>query len=159
MDSSEAMDRTKTMQRLKQRAEFVAVAGGARAPRRGFLLQMGKQRRGTDAARFGFTVTKKTGNSPERNRIRRRLREAVRLAGAEHAEPGADYVLVGRRAALSQPFESLLGDLVSGLAALRGGANRRSPATQRDRTAQAGDRIDIARDPGSSDPTPESSAR
>jgi ribonuclease P protein component len=113
------MDPTKTMDRLKKRAEFLAVAGGARASRRGFVLQ----KRDTDppdrAPRVGYTVTKKMGNSPERNRIRRRLRAAIRLAGAAHAAPGTDYVLVGRRAALSQPFELLVSDLISGFDALK----------------------------------------
>jgi ribonuclease P protein component len=115
------MDQLKTMDRLKKRAEFLAVAGGARASRRGFVLQ----ERVPDAdappraARVGFTVTKKMGNSPERNRIRRRLRAAIDLAGVEHAVPGADYVLVGRRAALSQPFDRLVADLISGFGALK----------------------------------------
>lgn len=122
------MDRLKTMERLKRRREFLAVAGGTKAPRRGFVLQRGKAR-GAGLARFGFTVTKKMGNSPERNRIRRRLREAVRLAASEHAEAGYDYVLIGRRAALAIPFTSLIGDLISGLDALRLGTERRaSPA-------------------------------
>ncbi|SHG93506.1 ribonuclease P protein component [Kaistia soli DSM 19436] len=111
------MDRQKTMGRLKKRAEFLAAAGGARASRRGFLLQ--KRDRDSEAGpRFGFTVTKKMGNSPERNRIRRRLREAVRLVAAPHASARSDYVLIGRRAALSQPFEDLVRDLISGLASL-----------------------------------------
>lgn len=115
------MDQVKTMDRLKKRAEFLAVAGGARASRRGFLLQ----KREPDAeapdrsARIGYTVTKKMGNSPERNRIRRRLRAAISLAGGAHAAPGTDYVLVGRRAALSQPFELLVADLISGFDALK----------------------------------------
>jgi ribonuclease P protein component len=115
------MDQMKTMDRLKKRAEFLAVAGGARASRRGFVLQ--KRDPGTEspdrAARIGYTVTKKMGNSPERNRIRRRLRAAIDLAGVEHAVPGADYVLVGRRAALSQPFDLLVSDLISGFDALK----------------------------------------
>ena len=120
------------MERLKRRAEFLAVAEGARAPRRGFVLQLGKARR-DGPARFGFTVTKKIGNSPQRNRIRRRLREAVRLAAAAHAEPGADYVLVGRRATLSQPFESLIGDLISGLDTLGAGVSARRERPRGDR--------------------------
>jgi ribonuclease P protein component len=114
------MDRVKTMERLKKRAEFIAVAGGARASRRGFLLQKRdpKADEATRPPRFGFTVTKKMGNSPERNRIRRRLREAVRLSGVDHAASGTDYVLIGRRAALSQPFDRLVTDLISGLDAL-----------------------------------------
>lgn len=113
------MDQMKTMDRLKKRAEFLAVAGGARASRRGFVMQ----KRDTDtpdrAPRVGYTVTKKMGNSPERNRIRRRLRAAIHLAGGTHAAPGTDYVLIGRRAALSQPFELLVADLISGFDALQ----------------------------------------
>ncbi|GHB45385.1 hypothetical protein GCM10007094_38480 [Pseudovibrio japonicus] len=60
---------------------------------------------------MGYTVTKKTGNSVERSRIKRRLRAAVASLDLDIAQTGADYVLVGRRAALSQPFEELLKDL------------------------------------------------
>jgi len=59
---------------------------------------------------IGFTVTKKTGNSPERNRIKRRLRAAV-TACARDFLPAHDYVLVGRREALSEPFAKLVADL------------------------------------------------
>jgi ribonuclease P protein component len=123
------MDRAKTMERLKKRAEFLAVAGGPRVSRRGFVLQK-RDRREVEGTltRFGFTVTKKMGNSPERNRIRRRLREAVRLSFAGNARAATDYVLVGRRAALSQPFEELTRDLISGFAALERPA---APKTQR----------------------------
>ena len=68
--------------------------------------------------RFGFTVTRKVGNAVVRNRIRRRLREVVRLAGEKDAAPGMDYVLIGRPAALTLPFDRLIADLTSGLAAL-----------------------------------------
>lgn len=62
-------------------------------------------------ARIGFTVTKKVGNAVERNRIRRRLREAVRLSEALSPAPETDYVLVARREALSVPFVRLKADL------------------------------------------------
>lgn len=157
------MDRMKTMERLRKRAEFLAVAGGARASRRGFVLQ--KREPQADAVarspRFGFTVTKKMGNSPERNRIRRRLREAVRLAAAPYAVSGADYVLIGRRAALSQPFEQLVSDLISGLGALaRPEPKSRNAASRqrRDDTAPAAaDRATMtepAPSPGTTDLTP-----
>ncbi|ODN69169.1 Ribonuclease P protein component [Methylobrevis pamukkalensis] len=108
------------MNRLKKRAEFLKVARGARTPRRGFLLQsMPRGPEADGAARFGYTVTKKIGNSVERNRIRRRLREAVRLHGAAVAAEGIDHVLIGRRAALTVPFADLVNDLLSALRAAR----------------------------------------
>jgi len=97
--------------------------------RPGFLLQALKAARqaGSQPPRFGFTVTKKLGGAVVRNRIRRRLREAVRLAGDGAA--GTDYVLVGRHAALTLPFERLVADLRSGLNELakRDSALNRSP--------------------------------
>ena len=106
------------MEHLKTRAAFRAVAGGKRYSRPGFVLQALKAASdGQRPPRFGFTVTKKIGNAVVRNRIRRRLREAVRLAEAG-AEAGTDYVLVGRRAALSLEFDRLVADLLNGITAL-----------------------------------------
>jgi len=105
------------MQRLRKRAEFVAVAGGSKLSLPGFSLQARRRAdQPADAARFGFTVTKRIGNAVVRNRIKRRLREAVRLAG--DAAPPLDFVLVGRRAALTLPFERLISDLRTGFMTL-----------------------------------------
>lgn len=62
-------------------------------------------------ARFGFTVTKKIGNAIKRNRIRRRLREAVRTTAPVCARAGCDYVLIARQGALTQQFAHLIEDL------------------------------------------------
>jgi ribonuclease P protein component len=97
------------MQRLRQRAEFLAVATGAKAPVSGFVLQA-LDRREDGPVRVGFTVSKKVGNAVERNRVRRRLREVVRLAAPRRMRPGYDYVLIGRRAALDLPFEQMIED-------------------------------------------------
>ena len=59
------------------------------------------------APRVGFTVTKKHGNAVERNRMRRRLKEAVRLSAGFAMKPGHDYVVVARRELLTAPFERL----------------------------------------------------
>ncbi|MBR0724007.1 ribonuclease P protein component [Bradyrhizobium manausense] len=98
------------MDRLRQRADFLAVANGARANSPAFVLQ---SRRRDDAGpiRIGFTVTKKNGNAPERNRIRRRLRELVKRLDPVSMQPHHDYVLVGRRDALSRDFATMLDDL------------------------------------------------
>jgi ribonuclease P protein component len=65
--------------------------------------------------RVGFTVTKKNGTATERNRIRRRLRELVKRLDTVSMRPHSDYVLVGRRAALTRDFTGMLEDLRSAL--------------------------------------------
>jgi len=108
------------MERLKRRAAFKAVAGGRRVTRPGFVLQalaVGGESKDRPP-RFGITVTRKIGNAVVRNRIRRRLREAIRAAAPSHARLGTDYVVVGRNAALTLQFERLVTDLRSGFAAL-----------------------------------------
>jgi ribonuclease P protein component len=107
------------MEWLKRRSEFQAVARGRKIVRPGFVLQALPSGHAGRPPRFGFTVTRKTGNAVIRNRIRRRLREAVRLHAAEAASAGMDYVLIGRRAALTLPFDRLIDDLRSGLAAMQ----------------------------------------
>jgi ribonuclease P protein component len=98
------------MQRLRQRSEFLAAATGAKAPVTGFVLQA-LDRREDGPVRVGFTVSKKVGNAVERNRVRRRLREVVRLAPPDRMRIGHDYVLIGRRAALDLPFARMIEDL------------------------------------------------
>ena len=102
------------MDRLRQRADFLAVANGARANSTAFVLQ-GRHRGDDGPIRFGFTVTKKNGTATERNRIRRRLRELVKLSDTISMRPHHDYVLVGRRAALHRDFSTMLDDLRAAL--------------------------------------------
>ncbi|KRQ11688.1 ribonuclease P protein component [Bradyrhizobium sp. DASA03076] len=103
------------MDRLRQRADFLAVANGARVNSPAFVLQsLDRRSLGRDdlgPVRIGFTVTKKNGNAPERNRIRRRLRELVKRLDPVSMQPHHDYVLVGRRGALSRDFTTMLDDL------------------------------------------------
>jgi ribonuclease P protein component len=91
------------MERLKQRADFLAAASGLKTTATAFVLQA-RQRMDRGPARLGFTVSKKVGNAVERNRVRRRLREMVRPSDANRMRSGHDYVLIGRRAALKVPF-------------------------------------------------------
>jgi ribonuclease P protein component len=103
----------KTVGRLKSRPQFLAVRAGEKR-RGGFFLIEALDRKQPDAEpRVGFTVTKKHGNAVERNRMRRRLKEAVRLHGGIAMQPGHDYVVVARRDVLTAPFDALAQELVA----------------------------------------------
>ena len=119
--------------RLKSRPEFLRMRQGER--RRGpyFILEILDRKAPEEAPRTGFTVTKKQGNSVERNRIRRRLKEAVRLSGRFAMLPGHDYVFVGHRDALEASFEELTKALVTRIASRqkdKGRAPGKSDATK-----------------------------
>jgi ribonuclease P protein component len=136
--------------RLKKRADFLAAAKGRREHQRCFVLQARPRGEAApttqdnpvsldNAPRFGFTVTKKVGNSVIRNRIRRRLREAVRLTELSLAKPNHDYVLIARIEALTAPFEDMRGEIFRALTRIhqtksrqtnihQAGPDRRPPA-------------------------------
>jgi len=116
------------MDRLRQRADFLAVANGARTSTAAFVVQ--RRRRDDDGPiRVGFTVTRKNGTATERNRIRRRLRELVKQLPAISLRPHSDYVLIGRRAALTCEFSAMLADLRQALHRLDRQASRPRGAT------------------------------
>ncbi len=115
---------------LKKRTDFLYVQGGQKWATPSLVLQArrraskysqcsnGKNGLGLDdrhdepaPPRFGFTVTKRMGKAVTRNRIKRRLREAVRFVGPDYAKPGYDYVLIARHGALKRAFSEVLEDL------------------------------------------------
>ncbi|MET0868118.1 MAG: ribonuclease P protein component [Pseudorhodoplanes sp.] len=116
------------MERLRKRADFVAAASGIKIPAATFVLQA-RDRQDRGPIRIGFTVSKKVGNAVERNRVRRRLRELVRLKSDEALRSGHDYVLVGRRAALSAEFERLAEEYDRAIARL-GSPNAGAPKSR-----------------------------
>ena len=114
--------------RLPKRADFLRANSGARAATPSFvLLEMPSAAPRPDAARVGFTATKKLGNAVIRNRARRRLREAVRLSFPANAQGGHDYVVIARSEALTRAFPMLVEDLKQALAKTR----RARPKTPR----------------------------
>jgi ribonuclease P protein component len=104
------------MERLKRRTDFRAAAqsaaNGMRAPGKAFVLQA-RLREDRGAVRVGFTVSRQVGNAVERNRVRRRLREIVRLGGGATLYSGHDYVLIGRRPGLTLPFSDMVRDFAA----------------------------------------------
>ncbi len=114
---------------LTKRSEFVTLTQqGGSIVTKGLILQAlkwdpipeisKKPHPPQDTIRIGYTVSGKVGNAVVRNRVKRRLRAAVREVFLKKhcpALPGWDYVLVGRKAALDRPFEALVKDLLYAL--------------------------------------------
>lgn len=101
---------------LRRRREFLAAARGRKAPTRSLVVQARPNHRSEIG--LGFTVSRKVGNAVERNRVRRRLRQAARAVLPHCAVAGHDYVVIGRRAALAAPWPQLVADLKAALARL-----------------------------------------
>jgi ribonuclease P protein component len=127
--------------RLTRRGDYVAAAKGRRFHLAAFSVQAAERRglpEGADpgCARFGLTVSRKVGNAVVRNRVKRRLREALRALAlpaapdaactlpAELPAPTFDYVIVARTDALARPFAGLVEDLAAGIAGVH---QRRGP--------------------------------
>jgi ribonuclease P protein component len=93
-----------------------------------FFLRRGPAQAGVMASgpRVGFTVGKVLGGSVERNRIRRRMREAVRIA-PQVCDGPVDVVFNPRKSVLTLPFAELKDEVARGLRL----------AAQRARVAQA----------------------
>lgn len=100
---------------IKKRADFLSVTShGKRFITGSFILQMlarPQTHYAGELTRFGFTVTKKMGNAVVRNRIKRRLREAVKQAGLPRSLGGHDYVVIPRHKAKDCDFDILLRDM------------------------------------------------
>jgi ribonuclease P protein component len=125
---------------LTRREDYVAAAKGRRFHLPTLSLQAAERRSPSPDgeaghARFGLTVSRKVGNAVVRNRVKRRLRHAVRcIEDGSAARPGLlpqglpaasfDYVVVARPEALSRSFENLVEDLAAGIA----GAHQRRAA-------------------------------
>ncbi len=143
-----------TLGRLKRRPDFLRVAGSGRkwvTP--GLILQVARrsaagksdagpggpqpdrpQEDGPGQVRVGFTVSRKVGNAVARNRARRRLKAAAEEVLPLAAEPGCDYVIIGRGGTLTRQWPALKRDLES---ALQGLARRRGPERRPQRTPRS----------------------
>lgn len=106
----------KPVGRLKSRPQFLRVREGERRKGPFFILEVLDRQAPDEPARVGFTVTKRQGNAVERNRMRRRLKEAVRLSARFAMKPGHDYVIVAHRDALSASFGRLTDSMTARLA-------------------------------------------
>ena len=99
-------------QRLRENADFRLVYSRGRSHASPVAVLYVLRRTGEREAlapgrRVGFVVSKKQGKAHDRNRIKRRLREAVRLRLLDLADGPFDLVIVGRSRAMDAPWAEM----------------------------------------------------
>lgn len=97
--------------RLKSRVDFQAVyARGKSVANRAAVLYV-LERRDPSPSRIGFAAGKKLGKAVVRNRVKRRIKEAVRTSWSR-VRPGLLLVIIARQGAMDMPFQQLQGRVV-----------------------------------------------
>lgn len=97
--------------RIKRHFDFVEMRDAPfKAFTKSFVLQMRPNEK--NETRFGFTVSKKISKSAVvRNRLRRQMREIVRLCPTlKEKYPSHDLILIAREEALNRPYQQLTQD-------------------------------------------------
>jgi ribonuclease P protein component len=103
------------MERLLKRRDFLKVQKGRRVHTGLFSVQALPKTEG-DVSRCGFTVSKHVDKSAViRNRIRRRLKEAVRLDPEAKVSIGMDFVVVAKKESLTASFQMIQSELARAL--------------------------------------------
>jgi ribonuclease P protein component len=100
--------RLRRLERLTRGAEFQALfQQGKRIERPSMIVLW---RASEEPRRVGFAVARQIHGAVQRNRVRRRLREAYRVA-RDAAPPKVDLVVIGRSAALGADASVLVADM------------------------------------------------
>ena len=103
------------IERLKKRADFLACAQSPSCAKGAVVVQARRRDDEGLQVRAGFTATKRIGGAVQRNRAKRRMREAARLLLPGLARPGYDYVFIARGGVTTRPWARLLDDVKSAL--------------------------------------------
>lgn len=93
----------KALHRLKKNEEFSAVFKKGRSIADAKMVIYYRRKDPAEAFRVGYSVGKKLGKAVLRNRIKRVMREVVRL-NAAHIPNGIDVVLIARHGIIDVHF-------------------------------------------------------
>jgi len=117
------------IERLRKRPEFLKAAKAPALSRGAVFMQMRARHDDDPLIRVGFTATKKIGGSVQRNRAKRRLREAARLLLPLHGRPSCDYVFIARGGTGQRAWGRLLDDVKTALLSLAAEHDRAGPGS------------------------------
>ena len=90
---------------LKKNSDFRRMYAKGKSSANRYLVVYCR-RNGSDINRMGYTISTKLGGAVVRNRVRRRLREIVRL-NMPNMKTGRDIVVVARARAVGARYEEL----------------------------------------------------
>ncbi len=103
------------IRKLTRRSEFLACAKAPSCAKGAIVVQARPRGDDCGAVRIGFTATKRIGGAVQRNRAKRRMREAARQVLPQIATPGTDYVIIARTGVITRDWTRLLDDVKSAL--------------------------------------------
>ena len=117
-------------QRLLKHADFERVYKQGRRHFAAHLtvFYLARSSDGSVGTRVGFTVSKALGGAVPRNRMKRRLREAVRLHGVS-PELNADVVINPKRSLLTAEFSGLRNEIAKAFVVIEKTLQKERPRT------------------------------
>jgi ribonuclease P protein component len=97
---------------MLSKPEDFAALQGVGTVRSNPLLVVRIRKNGLEETRFGLSTGRKLGGAVVRNRVRRRLREALRVM-APSFQPGWDVLIIARPPVIGADYQTLAGTLQS----------------------------------------------
>ena len=120
--------------RLRKHADFQRVYAEGKKRRSAFISWFLAPQHELSAGRVGLTVGKVLGKAHERNRIKRRMREALRRH-VDQLPPGCDLVLHPQGGVLTLEFAKLEAEIVRILQQANAECTKRSAGTDEAKAA------------------------
>lgn len=95
---------------MRARRDFLSIQKNGRPCHSANFVVLSRPQTPPRESRFGFSVSRRVGNAVVRNRVKRRLREFVRLHRAEFAR-ARDFVVIAKPGAANLSYGELAEEL------------------------------------------------